>query len=320
VYIVKNLLLLVFPGWKHWEAVHVVLGRDQNYWRLKCLWRGYHFCSCSDSLRLGDVKHWYTEIFYSCSAIPPFQFWISFLDLLTRSRTCSWPSQFDWLFLATLFPSYPINDTPRRKRKPFWRETSKCARAWTKEESVSIAIHAWPMDPLIHYGHHFGHTVHALCNFQALLTNGILHLQELAERSPESFTIEYVPFFTPPTLCTENCSNRERREHKVFQQLLDSVPNLEERLIRSDDELTIVADLVSTTAIISRMIWTVVVTKRSIWCKRRRHQESKSCRLGLDHPKRSTAHSSSRQEHQERSWLSSWADRIVAMPNWLGLV
>lgn len=49
-------------------------------------------------------------------------------------------------------------------------------------------------DPLVHHGRHFGRTVHALCNFQALLTNGVLHLQELAERSPESFTVECVPF------------------------------------------------------------------------------------------------------------------------------
>lgn len=38
---------------------------------------------------------------------------------------------------------------------------------------------------------------------------------------------------------------RERRELKVFQALLSSVPGLEERLVTSDDEITIVAELVS---------------------------------------------------------------------------
>ena len=35
-------------------------------------------------------------------------------------------------------------------------------------------------DPLVSYGHHFGHTVHALCNVQALITKGLLHMREQA--------------------------------------------------------------------------------------------------------------------------------------------
>lgn len=39
---------------------------------------------------------------------------------------------------------------------------------------------------------------------------------------------------------------RERREHKVFQELLKLVPGLEERLMTgSDDEVAITSDLVS---------------------------------------------------------------------------
>jgi hypothetical protein len=45
-------------------------------------------------------------------------------------------------------------------------------------------------DPLIHHGHHFCRTVHALCNVQALLTNGILRSVELAEEPEENFTAE----------------------------------------------------------------------------------------------------------------------------------
>lgn len=39
--------------------------------------------------------------------------------------------------------------------------------------------------------------------------------------------------------------NRERQEHRVFQKLLDSVPGLEECLLSSEEELGIVAELVS---------------------------------------------------------------------------
>ena len=47
-------------------------------------------------------------------------------------------------------------------------------------------------DPLIGHGHHFRHTVHALCNVRALLTNGILRLGEQADELEEAFTAEYV--------------------------------------------------------------------------------------------------------------------------------
>ncbi|KAG1737963.1 hypothetical protein EDB19DRAFT_1580090, partial [Suillus lakei] len=70
-------------------------------------------------------------------------------------------------------------------------------------------------DPLVHYGRHFGQTVHTLCNFQVLLTNRILQMGELADTPEENFTA------------------KERREHHVFQELLKSVAGLEERLIIS---------------------------------------------------------------------------------------
>jgi hypothetical protein len=46
-------------------------------------------------------------------------------------------------------------------------------------------------DPLVHYSHHFSWTVHALCNVQALLTNGILQMVELVNTPEENFTTEY---------------------------------------------------------------------------------------------------------------------------------
>ncbi|EDR13217.1 uncharacterized protein LACBIDRAFT_308823 [Laccaria bicolor S238N-H82] len=81
-------------------------------------------------------------------------------------------------------------------------------------------------DPLVHYGRHFGRRVQALCNIHALLTNGVLCMVELADRTDESFTAE------------------ERREHKVYLTLLQSVPGLEERLLTgTDEELLIIAEL-----------------------------------------------------------------------------
>jgi hypothetical protein len=47
-------------------------------------------------------------------------------------------------------------------------------------------------DPLVHYGRHFGRTVHALCSVKALITNGLLRIGERASEPDESFTWEYV--------------------------------------------------------------------------------------------------------------------------------
>jgi hypothetical protein len=46
-------------------------------------------------------------------------------------------------------------------------------------------------DPLVHYGRHFGRTIHALCTVSALLNNGILRMGELAEQPEDTFTHEY---------------------------------------------------------------------------------------------------------------------------------
>lgn len=45
-------------------------------------------------------------------------------------------------------------------------------------------------NPLIHFGRHFGRTIHALCNVNVLITNGLLRLGELADEPEDSFTIE----------------------------------------------------------------------------------------------------------------------------------
>ena len=100
-------------------------------------------------------------------------------------------------------------------------------------------------DPLIGYGRHFGRTVHALCNIQALLTNGVLRLGEQANEPEESLTVEYID---PPIsiYCAPNrLSLRQRRERRVFSELLQIVPNLEIRLREgADDDAARITDLV----------------------------------------------------------------------------
>ncbi|KAG1767581.1 hypothetical protein EV702DRAFT_1203615 [Suillus placidus] len=73
-------------------------------------------------------------------------------------------------------------------------------------------------DPLVSHGRHFGRTVFALCNYPSLLTNGILRLEQMEDTSLEEFSAE------------------ERREHGVFEHLLDSYPGLLERLKNGSEE------------------------------------------------------------------------------------
>ena len=36
-------------------------------------------------------------------------------------------------------------------------------------------------DPLVHYGRHFGRTVHAMCSIHAVITKGLLHTTKITE-------------------------------------------------------------------------------------------------------------------------------------------
>ncbi|KAG2112776.1 hypothetical protein DEU56DRAFT_759593 [Suillus clintonianus] len=82
-------------------------------------------------------------------------------------------------------------------------------------------------DPLVSHGRHFGRTVFALCNYPSLLTNGILRLEQMEDTPLEDFSAE------------------ERREHRVFEQLLDSYPGLLDRLKDgSDEEILHVGELI----------------------------------------------------------------------------
>ncbi|KIK77095.1 hypothetical protein PAXRUDRAFT_167821 [Paxillus rubicundulus Ve08.2h10] len=81
-------------------------------------------------------------------------------------------------------------------------------------------------DPLVHHGHHFSQAVHAFCNVQILIMNG---LQAMGDN----------------TLDDENLTAVERKEHVVFHELLQSVPGLQNQLMSSsEEEVIIIADLI----------------------------------------------------------------------------
>ncbi|KAG1851802.1 hypothetical protein C8R48DRAFT_749959 [Suillus tomentosus] len=73
-------------------------------------------------------------------------------------------------------------------------------------------------NPLVLHGRHFGRTVFALCNYPALLTAGILRLEELQDSPLEDFPADV------------------RREHRVFIELLDSYPGLMDCLTNGEEE------------------------------------------------------------------------------------
>ncbi|KAF9455727.1 hypothetical protein BDZ94DRAFT_1179339 [Collybia nuda] len=82
-------------------------------------------------------------------------------------------------------------------------------------------------NPLVHRGCHFGRMVHALCNINALITNSILQLGELADEPEESFTAE------------------EQQEHQIFSLLLITIPSLEEHLMTSSlEEIRFIGELI----------------------------------------------------------------------------
>ncbi|KAG2131482.1 hypothetical protein BD769DRAFT_1627750 [Suillus cothurnatus] len=73
-------------------------------------------------------------------------------------------------------------------------------------------------NPLILHGQHFGHTVFAMCNYPALLTTGILRLEDLREFSIEDYPVDV------------------RQEHRVFMELIDSYPGLLDCLTNGEEE------------------------------------------------------------------------------------
>ncbi|KIK22660.1 hypothetical protein PISMIDRAFT_102207, partial [Pisolithus microcarpus 441] len=105
-----------------------------------------------------------------------------------------------------------------------WNGT-KCS--WSSALQLGPRKHLSVQDPLVHHGRHFGCVIHAFCNVQTLLTNGITLMVEVEERGPETLTQE------------------ERKEYSAFQELLKIVLNLEDRIMSSSKQDVIaVAELI----------------------------------------------------------------------------
>jgi hypothetical protein len=112
------------------------------------------------------------------------------------------------------------------------------------------AIHARCLtDPLIHHGRHFGRTQHTLCSIRTLLRNGVFRRTEFDDDGILNVPARYLPCYIMP-ICmpfalTFLSFSRERREHRIFQTLLQMVPGLENRIMScSEEEVRLVADLV----------------------------------------------------------------------------
>jgi len=87
--------------------------------------------------------------------------------------------------LVDAFGKMPFTSGLKRKR-PF-SSSSRCLMFEILKHDIPHSCHS---DPLVSHGRHFGCTIHALCNIQTLLTNGLLRLGELAEEPEEAFTYE----------------------------------------------------------------------------------------------------------------------------------
>ncbi|KAH6903657.1 hypothetical protein BKA70DRAFT_1110650, partial [Coprinopsis sp. MPI-PUGE-AT-0042] len=84
-------------------------------------------------------------------------------------------------------------------------------------------------DPLVHHGRHFGRTIQAFCRVQTLIKNGLGRSIQL----------------TLGHLVEEELSPSERREHAIYEQLLNLSPGLEKRLCNgSEQDIFYVAELI----------------------------------------------------------------------------
>ncbi|KAG1732469.1 hypothetical protein EDD22DRAFT_982534 [Suillus occidentalis] len=93
----------------------------------------------------------------------------------------------------------------------------KLATMWTR--GCSVVGERWTSsNPLVLHGHHFSRTVFALCNYPALLTAGILRLEELQDSPIEDYPADV------------------RQKHRVFMNLIDSYLGLLDRLTAGEEE------------------------------------------------------------------------------------
>ncbi|KAG2014238.1 hypothetical protein CC2G_011082 [Coprinopsis cinerea AmutBmut pab1-1] len=85
-------------------------------------------------------------------------------------------------------------------------------------------------DPLVHHGRHFGRTIQTFCRIQTLIQNGLAR------------TIQ----FELGRLSEGELSDEEKREHRIYTQLLALSPTLEERLCTTtEQDLFYIAEMIT---------------------------------------------------------------------------
>ena len=111
-------------------------------------------------------------------------------------------------------------------------------------------------DLLIHAGRHFVRVSRTFCNLKALITNGLI---QMGVEEPDP--LEDIRYIMHDVHINEICSSMlfyfasKLREQSVFKELLE-IGGLEERLLASsDDEVELIADLVSSEML--PVIWNV---------------------------------------------------------------
>ncbi|KAF8838676.1 hypothetical protein BDN67DRAFT_991205 [Paxillus ammoniavirescens] len=107
---------------------------------------------------------------------------------------------------------------------------SETASRWKRVRSCALELgprkKPTTQDPLVHHSRHFGQAMHAFCNVQTLLTNGIVVMSEVAIDDKLLTTVK-------------------RKEYAIFKELLWMVLGLEARLMTpSEEEIMLVGELV----------------------------------------------------------------------------
>ncbi|KAH6890744.1 hypothetical protein BKA70DRAFT_1068276, partial [Coprinopsis sp. MPI-PUGE-AT-0042] len=84
-------------------------------------------------------------------------------------------------------------------------------------------------DPLVHHGRHFGRTIQAFCRVQTLIKNGL----------SRSIQLRY------GRIHEDDLTSSEKREQRIYEQMLAFSPGLEERLCNgSEQDIFHVAELI----------------------------------------------------------------------------
>lgn len=112
-------------------------------------------------------------------------------------------------------------------------------------------------DPLVHHGRHFGRTIQAMCNVEALILNGLVRLGDLSGEPEESFPATYVMPLLRFIINLYFSFYSQRREFRIFKNLLRMSPGLEERLLEGNKvDALYVAELVSVVLVLQFYILT----------------------------------------------------------------